>query len=125
MFVEDKATQLRTAELEEIHQPQSPASNMEIEGTWLATASSRETVEGASQTSGHEVLPHASKCLHNTTTHNIPAMTHNRLNVVRLAYTTGKVKGQVMQILLDLGASCSAISKQHVKIDQLLLGQCT
>ena len=30
-----------------------------------------------------------------------------------------------MQILLDSGASCSAISKQHVKIDQVLPGQCT
>jgi len=30
-----------------------------------------------------------------------------------------------MQILLDSGASCSAISKQHVQIDQLLPGWCT
>jgi len=52
-------------------------------------------------------------------------MTHQTLNVVRLAYTTGKVNGQVMQILFDSGASCSAISKQHVKIDQVLPGQCT
>ena len=80
--------------------------------------------EGASQMSGHGLLPHASKCLHNTTTHNTAhntAMTHHMRNVVRLAYTTGKVNGQVMQILLDSGASCSAISKQQVQIDQLLL----
>ena len=61
---------------------------------------------------------------HHTTQH-IPAMTHHTLNVVRLAYATGKVNGQVMQILLDSGASCSAISKQHVKIDHVLPGQCT
>jgi len=58
-------------------------------------------------------------------TQHIPAMTHHTHNVVRLEYTTGKVNGQVMQILLNSGASCSAISKQHVQIDQLLPGQCT
>jgi len=70
MFVENKATQLRTVELEEIHQPQSRASNVEIEDTWLATAGSREMAEGASRTSGHGVLPHASKYSHNTKAHN-------------------------------------------------------
>ena len=59
------------------------------------------------------------------TTQHIPAITHHTLNVVRLAYTIGKVNRQVMQILIDSGASCSAISKRHVKIDQVLPEQCT
>ena len=51
-------------------------------------------------------------------------MKHRAHNIVRLAYTTGKVNGQVMQMLLDSGASYSAVSK-HVQIDQLQPGQCT
>ena len=56
------------------------------------------------------------------TTQHIPAMTHCAHDLVRPAHTTGKVDGRV---LLDLAASCSAISKQHVHIDQLSPGQRT
>jgi len=116
MFAEDKATHPRTVELRELHQSQSTALNVEIEDTLLATAGSRETAEGATKTSRHGVLPHTSECLHNTTTHSTAhyAMLYHTHNVVRLAYTTGKVNGQMMEILLDSGVSCSAIRKKNM-----------
>ena len=35
------------------------------------------------------------------------------------AYITGKINQHPTQLLLDSGASCSVISKKHIKIDEL------
>ena len=41
------------------------------------------------------------------------------------AYISGKINNQQTQLLLDSGASCSVISREHVKLDKILPEQDT
>ena len=54
------------------------------------------------------------------TAHNVPTI---KSKTTKAAYITGQVNHQEVQMLLDSGASCSVVSKRHIKVQEISPGQ--
>ena len=54
------------------------------------------------------------------TAHNVPIIMNK---TTKAAYITGQVNHQETQMLLDSGASCSVVSKKHIKMQEISPGQ--
>ena len=54
------------------------------------------------------------------TAHNVPTI---KSKTTKAAYITGQVNDHEVQMLLDSGASCSVVSKRHIKVQEISPGQ--